>query len=65
MLSKLPRLRQLAYRLALCRLSPQCRGDRSWRARIDELQAGLSKDDMAAVLADVAAVTIQLIDELD
>jgi hypothetical protein len=65
MLSKLPRLRQLAYRLALSRLSPHCRRDLYWRARIDELRAGLSKDDMAAALADATAVARQLMDELD
>jgi hypothetical protein len=65
MLSKLPRLRQLAYRLALSQLSPHCRGDPYWRARIDELRAGLSRDDMAAALADAEAVVRQLMDEMD
>jgi hypothetical protein len=65
MLSKLPRLRQLAYRMALSQLSPHCRGDQHWRARIDELRAGLSKDDTAAVLADAAAIARQLMDEMD
>jgi hypothetical protein len=65
MLSKLPRLRQLAYRLALSQLSPHCSRDQHWRARIDELRAGLSKDDTAAVLADAEAVVRQLMDEMD
>jgi hypothetical protein len=60
MLAALSPLRELAYRMVLSGLSPHCREDQCWRARIDELRTGLSVDDMAAVLAEAASIAREL-----
>ena len=62
MLRRLGPRDELVYRRALFGLSPHCRGDHRWQARVDELTAWLKlrEDGLAAVLR--AARTVQ--DEL-
>jgi hypothetical protein len=48
MLAALTTPRELALRLALCRISAHCLRDRAWKARIAELRQSLAKDDLAA-----------------
>jgi hypothetical protein len=65
-LASLPPRTELTYRLALRGLSEYCRGDRAWRARIDELlrQYGNTTSKLAAVMRDTAAVRGRIMAEV-
>ncbi|HUH86175.1 MAG TPA: hypothetical protein VLX85_16320, partial [Stellaceae bacterium] len=51
MLGALPEVRELAFRLALARISAHCLRDPVWKARIKALRGSLSKTETAAAEA--------------